>query len=331
MRTPKPILIARETFEEYGIKAYEEALATISKERFEYAPVRKALLYFMKRCWRNCQHAALVALACEAVGGDPEETTKVGASLVLLTGAADIHDDIIDQSATKNRRLTVAGKYGKDMALLVGDALLMEGCTLLNDSCLVFPEDKARRIRTLVKNGFFELGCAEAEEAGLRGVWSTEPETLLAVMKRKAAIAETATCLGAMVGDGSLDEIEDFCRYGRALAMLVNIRDEFVDIFEPEELRNRIRNECLPLPMLYALRNKDLRDKLTSRLKGGNASIEELSRLAHSIISADEVQPLKDEVSKISEVAYKSLSRVRKVGTAMKLSQLIKAAAEEMW
>jgi len=331
MKTPKSILKARETFEEYGKKAYEEALAVVSKEKFGYAPVREALLYFMRHCWRNYQHAALVSLACESVGGDPEATRRVGASLVLLTGAADIHDDIIDQSEIKNRRPTVLGKYGKDMALLIGDALLVEGYALLNDACTGFPEEKARKIQELVKDGFFELGCAEAEEADLDSKWNVEPETYLNIMKRKAAVAETAIRLGVILGNGSLEEIEALGRYGKTLAILVNIRDEFVDVFEPEELRSRVENECLPLPILYVFQNNDLRNKITSQLKRANVSAREISKVAHIVVAAEEVQPLKNEVARISQVAYESLNYVRNDETAIKLAQLLKAATEKIW
>lgn len=87
--------------EERGRKAYEVAKEEILREEIEYEPVRDALEYFIGELWHNFQHPALLSLACKSVGGKPEDTTLIGAALVLLTGAADIHDDLIDQSKTK--------------------------------------------------------------------------------------------------------------------------------------------------------------------------------------------------------------------------------------
>ena len=43
----------------------------------------------------------LLSVYCEAVGGDPNETAQVGAAMVLLVAAADLHDDIIDESNSR--------------------------------------------------------------------------------------------------------------------------------------------------------------------------------------------------------------------------------------
>ena len=63
------------------------------------------------------------------------ETVKFGAAVVLLAGAADIHDDIMDKSPKKELKLTVFGKFGQDIAILSGDALLLKGIYLLREAC----------------------------------------------------------------------------------------------------------------------------------------------------------------------------------------------------
>jgi len=85
---------------ERGHAAVELAKEKMLSEQVEYAPLRDALRYFMGD-WKDFLHPALVSLACEAVGGKHEETAQIGASLVLLAGGADVHDDIIDESITK--------------------------------------------------------------------------------------------------------------------------------------------------------------------------------------------------------------------------------------
>ena len=117
--------------QERGKKGLELARKTISDEKIESKEAREALDYFMNEYWHDVTRPALLSLVCEAVGGDPDITTPIAISMSLISGGIDIHDDIIDQSENKGDRPTVFGKFGKDIALLVGDALLFKGFTVL--------------------------------------------------------------------------------------------------------------------------------------------------------------------------------------------------------
>ncbi|MFQ5759241.1 MAG: polyprenyl synthetase family protein, partial [Candidatus Bathyarchaeia archaeon] len=119
--------------EERGTKALEMARKEILEEEIECKEVREALNYFMTKYWQDRARPTLLSLCCEAVGGDPEATIPVAIPLSLISGGIDIHDDIIDQSKIKDGRPTVYGKFGEEIALLVGDALLFKGLTFLHD------------------------------------------------------------------------------------------------------------------------------------------------------------------------------------------------------
>jgi len=297
--------------ERLGRKAYEIAIETLMKEKFEYKPLHEAVSYFMQE-WRNFQHPALLAIACEAVGGDPEKTAPIGAALVLLTGAADIHDDIIDKSKTKGSKPTLFGKFGEDISLLVGDALLFKGLMLLNSACEKLPKEKGKTVQELVKQGFFEFGTAEAKEASLKGNWNLTPEEYLDIIRRKAAIAEATARIGAVIGGATPEEVEDWGKIGRILSILVNIRNEFVDIFEAEELKNRRDNECLPLPMLYAMRNSETKKRIIFLLKKKELTDDDAIRVADVALETKEIQKLRGEIQNLVEEGNKLLKKYRK-------------------
>jgi geranylgeranyl pyrophosphate synthase len=297
----------KKIFEERGRESYEVAREVVLKEELSYKPLREALKYFMENVWYDFEHPALLSLACESVGGRPESTTLLGACLVLLAGAMDIHDDIIDQSRTKNSKLTVFGKFGKDLALLVGDALLVKGYTLLNEACEKLPRKKAKSIPKAMKKALFEVGNAEAEETSLKGNWNVDPEVYFDIIKRKSALAEVAVRIGAMIGNGNSKEITALSRYGRILGILANLRNEFVDIYEVRELKNRIKNECLPIPILYAFRNPEIKNKVTFLFKERLKS-EETMEIVHIVMSAKEVLKLKHEMKSLAEVGVNSLA-----------------------
>lgn len=309
--------------EKIGRKSYEIARETILREKFEYSPLKEALNYFMQE-WRNFHHPALLAIACKAVGGKPEKTTLVGAALVLLTGAADIHDDIIDKSKVKGSKATLYGKFGEDLSILVGDALIFEGLMLLQKACEDLPREQAKIVQELVKKGFFELGTSEAIETNFKGNWKLSPEEYLDLIKRKAALAEVVASIGAIMGGAKPQEVEGWGKIGRAFGMLMNIKNEFVDIFEVRELKNRRDNESLPLPILYAMRDLKVKEKIISLLKKRKLSKDDVIKIANIVMATDEVQKFKAELQDLAKNIAESLSKYKDkdVRTLIKLSKL---------
>jgi len=250
--------------EERGRKALEMARQTILQEEIECKEVREALKYFMTEYWHDVARPALLSLACEAVGGDPDITTPIAIPMTLISGAIDIHDDIIDQSKVKGSRPTVLGKFGKDIALLVGDALLFKGFTLLHEAVEKgIPAEKVAVIINIIKNAFFELGDAEALELQFRGRIDIAPEEYLNVVRKKAADVEAHTRISAILGGGSEEEIEALGEYGRLLGIIITLRDDWIDMVDFEEISHRIKRECLPLPLLYALQSPKTKSKLS--------------------------------------------------------------------
>jgi geranylgeranyl pyrophosphate synthase len=253
--------------EERGRKALEIAKKEMLQEKIKCKEVREALDYFMTEYWQDLARPALLSLCCEAVGGDPEATIPIAIPLSLTSGGIDIHDDIIDQSKIKHSRPTVLGKFGKDIALLVGDALLLKGLTLLHDAVEKgVPTEGASIVLDIVKRMFFELGDAEALELRFRGRVNVAPEEYLNVVKKKAADVEALVRISAILGGGSDEEIEKLGNYGRLLGMILILRDDILDTTDYAETLHRIEKECLPLPILYALQSDKTRTELVSMI-----------------------------------------------------------------
>jgi len=208
-----------------------------------------------------------MSIVCEASGGNPDKIIAVAASISLISGGIDIHDDIIDRSDTKLSHLTIFGKFGEDIALLVGDALLFKGLTLLCESVKrEVSVEKIPQIFKLINRMFFELGDAEALELQFRGRKDISPEEYLRLVRKKAADVEALTRIGAILGGGSEEEIEKLGEYGRLLGMILILRDDMWDTTDFAETLHRIKKECLPLPILYALQSNKTRPKITSTI-----------------------------------------------------------------
>lgn len=276
---------------ERGQKAIELAKVTMLQEPIGFEPLREAMRYFMEEVWCDASHPTLLSLACEAVGGNLDSTTQVGAAVVLLAGGADVHDDIIDQSITKDSKKTVFGKFGGDTAILIGDALLFRGLLMLHDACESLQKEQKQEILRLAKAAFFEIGNAEAREASLRGKLELSPEEYLNIIKMKVSVAEASARMGAVLGNGTTEEIENLGHYGKTLGLLMTLRDEFIDVFEVDELTNRFKNECLPLPVLYAFQDPCIKKEVVQLLEREITKVE-MDRILDLVINAPEVRKL---------------------------------------
>jgi len=283
----------RKLFDERGTKGLEEAAASVLREKIECVEVKEALSHFMSY-WRDVVRPSLVSLACEAVGGDPSITAPIGKSLTLLSGATDVHDDMIDKTMTKERRQTILGRSGGDIALIAGDILIFKGFAELFDGLLHLdlPAEKKLNIAHTIIGLYLELGDAEALELKFRARTDVKPEEYLHLVKKKAADIEICVRVGAMLGGGSREQINALGEYGRLLGLIVLLRNDLEDMLDVNMLNSRIKNEALPLPVLYALENKGKKESILAILKKGKVKRKEAGRLFTLISKSGDLDKL---------------------------------------
>lgn len=299
-------------FKKRGTNALEMARKETLQEKIECKEVKEALTYFMTQYWNDLARPSLLSLVCEAVGGEPELTTPIAVPMILISGAIDIHDDIIDQSKIKGGRSTVYGKYGRDIALLVGDALLFKGLTLLNETVKKgVPLEKLYSVINIVQKMFFELGDAEALELSLRKRMDVSPEKYLQIVRKKAADVEAHLRIGAILGEASKREIKAIAEYGRLLGMMLILRDDWVDIFDLEESRHRIEKESLPLPILYGMQNQRAKLELSHILQKKAVTLKDAESIMKTIQKTEAINEYKKLMQKLAQTADSKLKGLK--------------------
>jgi geranylgeranyl pyrophosphate synthase len=275
----------------------------------------------MNEYWHDLARPSLLSLTCEAAGGEPQSTTPVAVALTLISGAIDIHDDIIDQSKTKNGKPTVHGKFGKDIALLVGDALLFKGLCLLDSKNAQggIPLERMRTIADTVKDMFFELGDAEASELKFRGDPTVSPKEYLRIIQKKAADVEAHTRIGAIIGGMPDEKVEIIGQYGRSLGMLILLRDDWMDIIDSGESRSRILKESLPLPLLYGLGHPAIKNEIKKKLRKKPLTIKDAQDICKMIERTDIPAKYSRLMNKIANNAVSKLQKLEIEAPALTL------------
>jgi geranylgeranyl diphosphate synthase type I len=284
----------KKIFEERGRKILEEVESSIISEEIECKEAKGALVHFASY-FRDIVRPSLVSIACEAVGGEPLAGARLGKSLILLSGATDVHDDIIDKTLEKESRQTVVGKFGEDIALLAGDALIFIGFVELFEELNklnIHPQRKLMIVHA-IKNLYREMFDGEALELKFRLRTDIRSDEYLYVIGKKAADVEACMRVGAILGGGSEEDINNLGGYGRLLGMIVLARNDLEDLLDTHILNLRLRNESLPLPIIYALENEEKRGEILTILRKREVEKEEAEKLFRAVLYAGGIDKLK--------------------------------------
>lgn len=310
-------------------KPLEFAKKTILAEKIEYRELREALEHYVLH-WNDFTHSGSFSIACEGVGGNSGAGTRVQAAITMIAAALDIHDDVIDESEMKHGLPTVFGKFGCDIALLLGNAFLVEGFTLFAESVSDLPQEKMEEIRAILKRALFEVGNGHALELNLRETTSANLEEYIGIFRMKAASIEADFRIGAILGNGTRSEIDAMAEYGRILGTLAQLREEFIDIFEVEELNQRIRSEYLPLPILVAMQENELKgkiQKLTSRGKVRDSNVDELINL---VFKSRSIEKIRRKMEDLVAEGVRFTSAIRRKETRNLLCCLASSMLEDL-
>jgi geranylgeranyl pyrophosphate synthase len=276
-------------------KGLEFAKQILQAEKINYPKLHEALEHYIAH-WNEFTHPGLFSMACEAVGGDPDDVVSTQAAIAMMTAAFDIYDDIIDKSKVKHKMPTVYGKFGAEMALLLGNAFLIEGFKLFVDSAVILPKKKEKSALETLKKLVFEVGNAHALEVGLKERKNVAPNDYMKITEMKAASVEVDMYLGALFGGGKDAEVDVLARVGRILGILATLRDDLIDVFDIEELRQRISVQDLPLPLLFAMQDQEKKTKVMNILSKSKITDNDIATIVDFTLEAKSVVQLKNQM-----------------------------------
>ena len=288
-----------------GGRIVEELQRELSEIKFKDRRLQEAFTLYINR-YTDLTRPTLLTLVCEALDVDPQFVSPLAKGLTLIGGGIDLHDDIIDNSREKMGAETLYGKYGLELTLLMGDALFMKGFTYLYKLVEygIEPKRACSSIETLLQY-YYELGEAEVLETNLRGRFDVDIEEYLRILRMKAADVEGYIVATLVLLDAPKQYFETLGQYGRTLGLMDILKGEIGDTVFPQELKNRLMNETIPLPILYAVEESS---ELVKRLR--NIKTADLERLLPEI---EKLGGFHKTVSLMSEMINKTLNELEKI------------------
>ncbi len=208
-----------------------------TEEKLPTDGLREAMNYSLMAGGKRIRPLLVLEFA-RISGGDLEKTLPVACAIEMLHTYSLIHDDLpcMDNDELRRGRPTNHVVYGECTATLAGDALQAEAF-----GTILRAELPAER----------RAACAEdlADAVGLDGMcggqfldMSGEGRTLSEqeldeINSRKTGALLTAACrMGVHAAGGTDTQLEAAARYGAALGMAFQIRDDLLDVLSTEEV-----------------------------------------------------------------------------------------------
>ena len=174
----------------------------------------------------------ILVLAAESVGQIDDNTLAAACAVEFLHMESIIHDDIIDNETMRRQKDPFHIKFGYNTSVLTGDFVL--GLILAISSRL----DNARITKDLATTAML-MSEGEMIESRLESSEDVTFDDYLKVIEYKTATAfEVAARIGAIIANGTEEEIEALTEYGKNIGISYQLRDDLLDWKNEDKLFN---------------------------------------------------------------------------------------------
>ncbi|MCH8085251.1 MAG: polyprenyl synthetase family protein [Nitrosopumilus sp.] len=195
----------------------------------------------------------ILTLAAESVGKVDENIFSASCAVEFLHMESIIHDDIIDNETMRRQKDPFHIKYGYNTSILTGDFVL--GLILTISSRLNNPritKDLATTAMLMSEGEMIESRLETSEDV-------TFADYLKVIEYKTATAFEVAARIGAIIANGTEEQIEALTGYGKNIGIAYQIRDDLLDWKNEEKLFNLLIKKSLD--------PRDVFDKMEDMLK----------------------------------------------------------------
>lgn len=178
----------------------------------------------------------------KACGGkNKEDILPFACAVEMIHSYSLIHDDLpcMDNDDMRRGRASTHIKFGEDIALLAGDALLNLAFEIMSDKenlKFISAENILKCMQVMAKaSGFTGMIGGQAIDLVLENKKS-EPEVIVDMYKRKTGAIIVAACeIGCIIAGASEKKINASRKYAESLGLAFQIVDDILDLTSTEE------------------------------------------------------------------------------------------------
>ena len=185
----------------------------------------------------------LLLLVCEAFGGDASEAMPAALAVEMFHNFTLLHDDIMDNAVVRRGKPSVYAKWGSNVAILSGDAMMIEAYKLLRG----VPEDKLARILDIFTPMALQVCEGQQYDMDFEKRQKVAVAEYMNMIELKTSVLLAGSAMiGAVIGNASEEDCRKIYRYALELGLAFQLQDDLLDSYGTvEELGKRIGGDIL--------------------------------------------------------------------------------------
>lgn len=211
------------------------------------------ILEYIMQCGGKRIRPTVLLLSTRALNQSEPKRIDVAAILELIHTATLLHDDVVDDATLRRGNKTAHMIWGSQASVLVGDFLYSRSFQLIvgiqHQTALQIFADATRFI---AEGEILQLmNCRNAE--------TTEEYYFEMIHRKTAKLFEISAELGAVLAQGSEQEVAAFKCYGKSLGLAYQLIDDVLDYSQsPDETGKNVGQDLaegkVTLPLIHAIR-----------------------------------------------------------------------------
>lgn len=261
------------------LELFEAALGqmqTPEEPELLYAPI----IYSMSGGGKRLR-PVLLLITTEAFGGSIEEAMPAAMAVEVFHNFTLLHDDIMDNAAVRRGKPSVFAKWGGNVALLSGDAMLI---TAYKHLARIAP-DRLPRVMQLFNDMALEVCEGQQYDMDFETKEKVSVVEYIQMIERKtSALLSGSATIGATLAGASEDDIKKVYRFATELGLAFQLQDDMLDSYGDEALGKKIGGDILEGKQTYlmvqAMSRATDEEREILRTTHTNAALSDMEKIA---------------------------------------------------
>ena len=228
----------------YTIEALQEKVKqSFAEQNFIYEPelLYAPIEYTLSQGGKRLRPVLLLA-GCDLFDGDCEQAINAAIGIEIFHNFTLLHDDIMDNAAVRRGRPSVPAKWGDNVAILSGDAML------------ILAYNHLQRTQTEKLSKIFEWFNKMAAEVceGQQFDMDFETQQKVSVVDymrmielKTAALLAGSAIIGAILAGASDKDCRNLYNFALEVGLAFQLQDDLLDSFGDERLGKKIGGDIL--------------------------------------------------------------------------------------
>ncbi len=254
---------------------------------------------------------ALVLLSASCGRYDLDRLIPAAMAVELTHAATLVHDDVIDRSATRRGRPTMAASLGDEPAIVIGDHYFAKAYELA-------ARTESTEVVAILARAVMDICAGEVRQQGIRFLYSTDQAEYMGRIRAKTATLLAASCeIGALLAKLEPGPREALRDYGQLLGIAFQIADDVLDYTESEQeigkpISHDIAEGFATLPLMLAAKEGQTAQRLDDLLHDGRKlSAEEAAEVVALVRASGAPKEALSMAAEYSSLALKQLESLR--------------------